>query len=72
MLVGGRLTNYDLNYEVKHPVIVPKDVHVLSLYILYCHRKLGYLGRLTILAHIRVKFHIFGITSLIKKVVVNA
>ena len=69
MRVGGRLTNYDLNYEVKHPVIVPNDVHVLSLYILYCHRRLDHLGRETILAHIRVKFHIVGITSLIKKVV---
>ena len=58
-----------MNYGVKHPVIVPKDAHVLSLYIIYCHRKLGHLGRETILAHIRVTFHIVGITSLIKKVI---
>ena len=54
MRVGVCLTNYDLNYEDKHPVIVPKDVHVLSLYILYCHRKLGHLRRENILAHIGV------------------
>ena len=69
MRVGGRLTNYDLNYKVKHKVIVHKDVHVLSLCILYCLRKLGHLFRETILSNIRVKFYIVGITSLIKKVV---
>lgn len=68
MRVGGRLTNSSVSYEIKYPIIVPMNQHVLSLFIKHCHSRLGHLGREVILAQVRSKYHIIGINALIKRV----
>ena len=43
--VGGRLKQSTLPFEIKHPVILPKDSHISSLIIAYYHEKIQHQGR---------------------------
>jgi len=43
--VGGRLDNSELNYEEKHPIILPKDHHVSMLLVRHHHEKVAHQGR---------------------------
>ena len=37
--VGGRLEKSSINNGFKHPILMPKDCHILKLIILWCHQK---------------------------------
>ena len=43
--VGGRLSKSDLPYEQKHPIILPRKGHVISLIIRYFHEQVRHQGR---------------------------
>jgi len=68
--VGGRLENApDIAYAAKHPVLLPKAVSIVRVYVEYVHKKLGHLGRECVLAHLRQTVHIIGVNTLIKDVI---
>jgi hypothetical protein len=55
--VGGRLERASsINYNARHPVILPKDSPVSKLIIESLHKKLGHLGRNTVLYALRQEF----------------
>lgn len=65
--VGGRLENSNMSYSAKHPVILPKDSDISRIIIENLHRKLGHLGRNTVLNALRQEFWIIGASSIAKK-----
>ena len=42
--VGGRLSRSSLEYESKHPIIMPKESHVSKLLLEFAHKSSGHLG----------------------------
>ena len=44
--VGGRLRHSEMKYEEKHPVILPKGMHLSKLAILHHHHRIHHQGRL--------------------------
>lgn len=51
--VGGRLELSELPYELKHPIILPKDNHITDLIIKHYHEKIKHQGRGITLNEIR-------------------
>ena len=55
--VGGRLRHAtDLEYESRHPIILPHADNVTKLIILHTHEKVGHEGRQYVLAELRRTF----------------
>jgi hypothetical protein len=67
--VGGRLRRANLSDETKHPVILPKDSRISYMIILDIHKKIGHLGKNSILARLREKYWIIGANTIIKSIV---
>ena len=68
MRIGGRLGNSNLSECAKHPIILPKQPLATSLIIEWLHKSLGHLGREALIAHLKLKYHIVGGTSLVKRI----
>ena len=64
--VGGRIENACTPYEVKHPIILPKNESVVNLMVRSMHFRIGHLGKETLLAKIRNKYWIIGANVIIK------
>ena len=56
--VGGRLENADVSYDLKHPVILPKDSRFTELVIQHSHHLLGHAGASHTWANIRSRYWI--------------
>ena len=69
--VGGRLQRSDINFEAKHPLLLPNNCFITTLLIRNCHVKLGHLGRETLAASLRSKYWIIGLNNAIRKVMHN-
>ena len=67
--VGGRLCNADLDFERKHPVILPGKTHVVELLMRDTHVKVGHMGKDAMLCHLRAKFWIIKGNSIARKIV---
>ena len=68
--VGGRLQHSSLEFEVKHPVIVPKDSWIATLIIRWCHQNVQHQGRGITTNEVRDNgFWIINIGSLVRSVV---
>lgn len=62
--VGGRLGKSNLNYELKHPVILPKEDHLTQLMIQHCHQRVGHGRKSTTINELRSSgYLIVGCTS---------
>lgn len=58
--VGGRLQNSSLDYNAKHPIILPKQ-HPLSISLInYFHQKYMHCGPSSLLANIRLQYWPIG------------
>lgn len=66
--VGGRLFKSVLPWEVKHPVILSKDLHVSQLILRYIHCQLGHAGRNYMLHRLRQKYWIINANSAARKI----
>lgn len=64
--VGGRLTNADISYRQKHPIILPK-CHFTVIMIDYYHKMYLHPGPLLLQALIQLKFWIPGLRTLVRK-----
>lgn len=67
LLVGGRLRHAAIPENAKHPVILPKGIHVTSIIIQYYHIISGHLGREYMLALLRRKYWIIQANSAVRK-----
>lgn len=54
--VNGRLTNADITYEQKFPLILPSNNHVVRLLIEQEHVRLGHAGAQLVLANLRLRY----------------
>lgn len=54
--VGGRLTNAQLSYDKKHPVIIPARSHFAEIYVRHVHVKFYHAGYLFVMAFVSSKF----------------
>ena len=62
--VGGRLQWADVNFNEKHPIIIPSKSHVTTLIIRHFHSIMGHMGVNSVLNKIREQFWIVkGYTS---------
>lgn len=58
--VGGRLAHSELEYEKKHPILLPKKNHIVNLLIDHCHRSNFHTGPNLVLSILRQKYWILG------------
>ena len=58
--VGGRLKNAEVPAEMKYPVILPRDSHVVDLIIRKLHEESGHSGREYVLGKTREKYWIIS------------
>ncbi|XP_053968620.1 uncharacterized protein LOC128870048 [Anastrepha ludens] len=67
--VGGRLYNSNLEFEAKHPLLLPKQHPVTSALIKFYHRKLLHAGPQSLLASIRQQFWPIGGRKTVSKII---
>ncbi|KAL2099386.1 hypothetical protein ACEWY4_005866 [Coilia grayii] len=65
--VGGRLSAAAMPEHTKHPVILPKDVHVTTLILRDTHEKIEHCGRLYMLSQLRQIYWIPSANSVVRK-----
>lgn len=68
MRMGGRLSYCEVDYESKYPIILPNHSPVVEILVRYVHRTSGHFGGQYLLARLREKYHIIGVTVLIKRI----
>ena len=66
---GGRLTNADLPYSTKHPVLLPKDHPLTALIMKDAHGRVQHNGVKETLTKLRIKYWIIRGRSLVKSIV---
>ena len=66
--VGGRMNRTDAGFNVKHPVILPREGHIPKLIIEDAHRRVGHQGREHVLAELRERYWIIKGSSTVRKV----
>ncbi|XP_054869314.1 uncharacterized protein LOC129349591 [Amphiprion ocellaris] len=66
--VGGRLSRACMPTEAKHPMLLPKDHHVVDLILQDAHELLGHSGRNHVLSHIRQRYWIIDAPVTIRKI----
>ena len=68
--IGGRIQAASLAFEVKHPVVLPKCVHVSRLIVQHCHKAISHQGRGMTMNAIRTSgYWILGCRSLVSSVI---
>uniref|UniRef100_A0A8D9BE06 Integrase catalytic domain-containing protein n=1 Tax=Cacopsylla melanoneura TaxID=428564 RepID=A0A8D9BE06_9HEMI len=65
--VGGRLTNSNLEFEQRHPILLPKNDPIVTLIIQHYHRTNLHTGTHLLLTLIRQKYWIISARSQVKK-----
>lgn len=69
--VGGRLNNSELNYNAKHPIILPANSKFTRVLMLYFHHKFLHLGPQSLLYSVRQQFWPLNGRSIARKIVRN-
>ena len=69
--VGGRLSNSNLQFNEKYPIILPSNHHVTSLIIQHIHESVGHCGRNYVLSKSRECYWVIHGNSTIRKVLRN-
>ncbi|XP_035233319.1 uncharacterized protein LOC118205140 [Stegodyphus dumicola] len=67
--VGGRLSHSDLNFNRKHPVILPAGNKLVTLIFQYYHKRYFHVGPQALLNTVRFKYWPLGGRSTARKVV---
>lgn len=66
--VGGRLDKAMMPEEVKHPVILAKDLHISDLILQQIHHDIGHCGQNYMLANLRQRYWIPGARTAIRRI----
>lgn len=69
--VGGRLTNANLTYSAKHPIILHGSSPLVDMLIQRIHRDNGHLGRETVIAKLKEKYHIIKANKAVRQTIRN-
>lgn len=69
--VGGRLKNANIQFEQKHPLLLPSKNHVTHLILEHEHIRLGHAGAQTVLSNIRLQFWPLDGLREIKRIIRN-
>lgn len=64
--VGGRLSNSDLNFDQKYPIILPRNHHILNLLVDYHHIVNCHAGPDLLMSILRQRYWILSARSLIR------
>ncbi|XP_063630426.1 uncharacterized protein LOC134801759 [Cydia splendana] len=64
--VGGRLSNADLEYTQKHPIVLPRRDHVVNLIVDYFHRKHLHAGPEALMSILRLQYWILSARRVIR------
>jgi hypothetical protein len=65
---GGRLQNSSLTYDVKHPIVLPNDHHVIKALVKHVHIEQLHAGVQGTLAALRQNFWIISPRSVVRKI----
>lgn len=65
--IGGRLTNANIPYENKHPVLLPRQDHIVDIIIDFYHRVNCHTGAHLLMSIIRQRYWILSGRNLIRK-----
>lgn len=65
--VGGRLQNSSLNYDQRHPILLPRNNRIVHLIIDYYHKKYLHAGPQLLLSLLRQKFWILSARDIVRK-----
>ena len=66
--VGGRLERTDLDFDEKHPIILPYKSVVTDLIIRMYHEQFGHMGRMYILSKLRERFWVIKGNAAVRRV----
>jgi len=66
---GGRLSNAELQYGMKHPIFLSKQQHLALLIVRQAHDRVFHNGVRDTLTEVRSKYWIVRVRSLVKNVV---
>lgn len=69
--VGGRLRNAKINYNQKHPIILPPNDHLSSLIVSEAHDKTLHGNIQLMINYIRQRFWIIGLRTKVKRCINN-
>ncbi|XP_047519920.1 uncharacterized protein LOC125059515 [Pieris napi] len=64
--VGGRLSNADIKFDSKHPLILPRKGHILNLIVDYYHKLNCHAGPELLMSILRQKYWILSARNLIR------
>ncbi|XP_054752108.2 uncharacterized protein LOC129257739 [Lytechinus pictus] len=67
--VGGRISNAPIDFEAKHPIILPSSHHVTTLLILHYHLIVGHSGAGLTWSSLREKYWIIKGGATVRKVI---
>lgn len=65
--VDGRLQCRQLDYNEKHPTVLPKKSNLAELLVLQCHRQVLHGGIRDTLTQLRERFWLIGVRELVKR-----
>ena len=68
---GGRISNADIPYATKHPILLPKGHHLTSLIVLRAHERVHHDGTRETLTEVRSRYWIVQGRSVVKMVLHN-
>ena len=66
---GGRFSNTDVSFNVKHPILLPRDHHLTLLIVRRAHKRVLHNGVKDTLNEVRSKFWIVKVRSLVRKII---
>lgn len=65
--VGGRLTNANIPYENRHPILLPRRDHLVDLIIDDCHRSNCHTGSHLVMSLLRQRYWIISARNIIRQ-----
>nr|XP_039272687.1 uncharacterized protein LOC120346953 [Styela clava] len=69
--VGGRIGASSLQYDAKHPIIIPNKSSIANLIIEHTHQVTGHSGREYVIAELHQKFWIIKANAMTRKILNN-
>ncbi|XP_062715058.1 uncharacterized protein LOC134291384 [Aedes albopictus] len=69
MRVGGRLQNSTCDYDVKHPIILPRDHRVTDLMLRELHQRNLHAGPTLLAATVRQQYWVIGLRTAVRRTV---
>ncbi|XP_048586408.1 uncharacterized protein LOC116604491 [Nematostella vectensis] len=67
--VGGRIGKAQVDYELRHPIILPYKNHVTDLIIMDHHQSVGHMGQESVLSSLRNEYWVIKGRSAVRRVI---